>query len=429
MLVRIRRLDRLTESERKTLLDRTPGRNRKVEAAVDRILRAVRREGDPALRRYTLRFDGARIGALEVPQAELRRAGRELAPEARRSIDAMERRVRRFHRLGVPKGVRDVIGGVAVGVRPIPYATAGIYVPGGRAAYPSTVIMAAVPARLAGVGKLVLCTPPDSKGRLPAAVRYAAWRSGVDHVFRVGGAQAIAAMAYGTRSVPRVEILVGPGNAYVSAAKARVSGQVAVDFVAGPTEVLVVSDGTVDPRWLALDLAAQAEHDPDARAILITTHVGQAEAVARELEALARRGPREGIVRASLGRYGWVLIAPSVKAAVEFANAYAPEHLVLATRHPERPWKAVRNAGSVFLGARTACAFGDYGAGPNHILPTAGEAARRSALSVLSFVRFVPWQSAGRQGARRLARSAIPLARLEGLVGHARSMEARGDGR
>jgi histidinol dehydrogenase len=340
----------------------------------------------------------------------------------------MIRRVERFHRLGLPEAYRLAAGGVEVGRRCVPYDTAGVYVPGGRAAYPSTLVMAAVPARLAGVRRILVCTPPDRRGRVPAAMLYAARRAGVDAVFRVGGAQAVAAMATGTRSIPRADIIVGPGNVYVAAAKERVADRCAIDYVAGPTEILIVSDGTSDPRFLAADLAAQAEHDPQARCLLVTTSRTQARAVAAELQRIVPAQPRAEIIRASLRRHGWILLARGLERALEFANAYASEHLVLATRDAARRLARVRSAGSVFVGDRSACAFGDYGAGPNHILPTAGAAARSSALSVLTFLKLIPYQAVSKRGAAALAKSCSPLARLEGLHTHRLSMEIRSDG-
>jgi histidinol dehydrogenase len=310
----------------------------------------------------------------------------------------------------------------------VPYRTAGIYVPGGRAAYPSTVVMAAVPAKIAGVRQAYICTPPDRQGKVAPAILYAAQRSGVDRVFRIGGAQAIAAMAYGTRTIPRADIIVGPGNVYVSAAKEIVARECATDFMAGPTEVLIVSDGSSNPRHLAFDLAAQAEHDPEARSLLVSTSRREAGRVVRELEAILRAEPRSKVIAESLRRHGWILLCRSRKEAFEFANAYAPEHLVIATRSARKDLKRVENAGSVFVGSESACAFGDYGAGPNHILPTAGEAARVSALSAMTFLKFIPYQAMTRKGAGILARSAARLAYLEGLDCHGHSMESRSDG-
>jgi histidinol dehydrogenase len=424
MIVRIAQLARLSRAERARILDRRPSRDPRAAAAAARIVDEVARGGDAALRRLTRRFDGVSIDRLEVGLG-----GRvELSIAARRAIDEMWRRVEAFHRQGIPGGFVRGGGGVMVGRAAVPFRVAGIYVPGGRAAYPSTVVMAAVPARVAGVERVVVCTPPDRRGRVPDAVLYAARRAGVDRLFRVGGAQAIAAMAYGTATIPRADIVVGPGNVYVNAAKEIVSARCAIDFVAGPTEVLIVSDGSAPARFLAFDMAAQAEHDPEARAILVTTSRAQAEGVAAELERIVATEVRARIIRASLRRYGRILLCRGLEEAFAFSNEYAPEHLEIATRDPARRLREVRSAGSVFLGPYSGCAFGDYGAGPNHILPTAGAAARTGALSAMTFLKFIPYQAATAAGARRLAGFATRLAALEGLDCHRRSMEVRVDG-
>lgn len=424
MLVRINLLTRLSRTDRTRIIERRPARDRRATAAAARIVREIARKGDAALRKFTRRFDGVSLDRFEV---EL--GGRiDLPARERRAIDEMCRRVEAFHREGVPAGFVRSGRGVTVGRVAVPFRVAGIYVPGGRAAYPSTVVMAAVPARVAGVQEVYVCTPPDRRGGVPEAVRYAARRAGVDRLFRAGGAQAIAAMAYGTETIPRAEIVVGPGNVFVAAAKEIVSARCAVDFVAGPTEVLIVSDGSAPARFLAYDMAAQAEHDPEARSILLTTSRSQAEAVAAELERIVLAEPRAEVIRASLRRHGRIFLCRTLAEAFEFANEYAPEHLEIATRDAARRLGEVRSAGSVFLGAYSGCAFGDYGAGPNHILPTAGAAARTGALSALTFLKLIPYQAATPAGARRLATFAAPLAALEGLYCHQRSMEVRADG-
>ncbi len=424
MIVRMTPMARLSKASRARILDRRPARDPRVAAAAARIVAEVARRGDAAVRSFTRRFDGVTLGGLEV-----RLGGKiGLSAQDRRAIDEMCARVEAFHREGLPKGFVRSSRGVTAGRIAAPYGVAGIYAPGGRAAYPSTVLMAAVPARIAGVEEVIVCTPPDRRGRVPDAVIYAARRAGVDRMFRVGGAQAIAAMAYGTRTIPRADIIVGPGNVYVNAAKEIVARRCAIDYLAGPTEIVIVSDGSAPPRFLAFDMAAQAEHDPEARSVLLTTSAAQGRAVAAELDRLSAAEPRSAIIRASLRRHGVVLVCRSLEEALDFSNEYAPEHLEIAVRNPERWLGRVRNAGSVFLGAYTACAFGDYGAGPNHILPTAGEAARAGALSALTFLKLIPFQSATRRGAAALAASAGRLASLEGLACHRRSMEVRADG-
>jgi len=424
MIVRMTPLARLSKALRARILDRRPTRNPHVAAAAARIVAEVARRGDAAVRSFTRKFDRVALAGLEV-----RLDGRIRLPDQdRRAIDEMRARVEAFHREGLPAGFVKSARGVTTGRIAAPFRVAGIYVPGGLAAYPSTVLMAALPARIAGVETVIVCTPPDRRGRVPEAVIYAARRAGVDRLFRVGGAQAIAAMAVGTRTIPRADIIVGPGNVYVNAAKEIVARRCAIDYLAGPTEIVIVSDGSAPPRYLAFDLAAQAEHDPEARCVLLTTSPAEARAVASELDRICAAEPRSPIIGASLRRHGVILLCRSLDEAFEFSNEYAPEHLEIAVRKPERWLGRVRSAGSVFLGAYTACAFGDYGAGPNHILPTAGEAARAGALSALTFLKLIPFQSATRKGAAALAASAGRLASLEGLACHRRSMEVRADG-
>lgn len=421
MELRIENLGDLSASERARILDRRLKESSHVLQAVRDIIDRVRQDKDAAVLSLTRRFDHAHLTSFEVPS---RRAS--LPEEAKRAIREAHRRIEDFHKRGIPETVKvRTRDGATLGRLAIPFDRAGIYAPGGRAAYPSTVLMAAAPARAAGVKEIILCTPPDRKGDVNPAVLYAAQVAGVDRVFRVGGAQAIAAMAYGTPSIPKVDIIVGPGNAFVTAAKALVREVVAIDCLAGPTEILIVSDGSCPARFIALDMASQAEHDPEARSIFVTTSRKQAQQVAEEIRRLVPSQERAGIIEASLKNYGRILVARNVNEAMAFANEYASEHLVLATRKPEQTLKSARSAGSIFLGAHSACAFGDYGAGPNHILPTMGEAAMRGALSALTFLKFVPYQKLDRASARRLARFSAPLAALEGLLCHRQSMLER----
>jgi histidinol dehydrogenase len=426
--MRLQYLSELKPAERARILDRTSHVSARVERSVRTIAEEVRRRGDAALREFTKKFDGATLGSIEVPAPEI--AAARLAPPFERAIRECYDRILDFHRRGVPESFEGRSkDGALLGRRVVPYDRAGIYAPGGRAAYPTTVLMAAAPARAARVRETILCTPPGRDGRVNPGVLVAARVARVDRVFRVGGAQAIAAMAFGTRTIPRADVLVGPGNLYVTAAKALVREKVAIDFLAGPTEILILSDGSAEPRFIALDMAAQAEHDPEARSILVTTSADQGYRVAGELESITPSQKRRTIIESSLRRHGRILVAQTPAEAVEFANDYGSEHLVLAVRNPERMLDRVRNAGSVFLGPRSACAFGDYGAGPNHILPTMGEAARSGALSAWTFVKLVPYQKIDAASASRLVRFAAPLAELEGLSCHRASMEARTDAR
>jgi histidinol dehydrogenase len=285
--------------------------------------------------------------------------------------------------------------------------------------------MAAAPAVVAGVKHLVLCTPPTEKGTVPEAVLYAAKTCGVERVFRVGGAQAIFAMAYGTKTVPRCEIVAGPGNAYVTAAKRRVQEDCAIDFLAGPTELLVLSDGEASPRFIAAELVGQAEHDPAACCVLVTTRQAHAEAVAGEIETLATACERSAIILKSLSQAGGLYVAGDLAEAVDFANEFAAEHLSIATRHPVEVFQKIRHAGSVFLGEYSPVAVGDYGVGPNAILPTFGEARRRGGLSANTFVKSISYQMLSREGLEAVAPTAMTLARVENLGAHLKSIEVR----
>ncbi len=390
--------------------------------AVRKIVEDVRENGDTAVRKYTKKFDKAEPATLEVTADEIASAERALSQQNQIAIRAMHESVARFHKLGVPRGFESQpLRGITLGRVIVPFETAGLYIPGGLAAYPSSVIMAAAPASVAGVRRMILCTPPP----VAPAVLFAAKVAGVERVFTIGGAQAIAAMAYGTQSVPPAEIIVGPGNQWVTAAKKIVSEHVAIDFLAGPTEVLVLSDGDASPRFIASDLIAQAEHDAAACSIFVTTSQKQAEAVAAELGVQAAAHARADIIRKSIVENGAVLVAGSLDAAIAFVNELAPEHLVLATRNPPQALTKVRSAGAVFLGEYAPVAIGDYGVGPNAILPTLGEARRASGLSAQTFVKSITHCSLTKEGLQGVGPMAVTLAKLEGLGAHQRSIEVR----
>jgi histidinol dehydrogenase len=303
----------------------------------------------------------------------------------------------------------------------VPYERAGLYIPGGLAVYPSSLIMAAAPASVAGVRELVLCSPPP----IPDVVLWTAKLCGVARVFRIGGAHAIAAMAYGTESVPRCEILAGPGNKFVTAAKKLVADEVAIDFLAGPTEILVLSDGETSAKFIAADLIAQSEHDPAACSILVTTSEKQAREVDAELDRQAPKHERREIIEKSLKERGALLVAENLDEAVGFSNRYAPEHLVLSCRQPHPILKQIRHAGSIFLGEYSPVAIGDYCAGPNAILPTLGDARRRSGLTANTFVKTLAYQNLSPEGLALMAPTAVALAKVENLGAHRRSIEIR----
>lgn len=395
------------------------------DQVVARILAEVRVEGDAAVRRYTRAFDGVDLADPVISEGELEAALSEIPVEVRSALEVAARRVREFYERSRRESWIDFAADSALGQLVVPLERIGIYAPGGRASYPSTVLMAAVPARVAGVREILLATPPGQGGRPNAAVLAAARIAGVDHVYRAGGAQAIAALAYGTESIPRVDKIVGPGNVFVVLAKQAVAGIVGIDGLAGPTETVIVADAEANPAWIAADMIAQAEHDPLAQSVLVCTHRPLAEAVLRELERQVAEAPRRDVILESFGRRGAIAVADSVEAAISFANEHAPEHLCLFLRDPWSWLPLVRNAGGVFLGERSAEALGDYTAGPSHIMPTGGTARYASALSLNDFTKVVPVFSYDPAQARPLAEAAVVLAEAEGLAGHAGAIRAR----
>ena len=419
----------LSGAERAELFDRGTSTDEGVRARVAEIVGRVRREGDAALFALAAELDGVELGALEVPRARLRRALDGLPPGLRAAMERAAANVEAAHRAFLPRASEvETEPGVVVGRRPDPLGRVGVYAPGGRAAYPSSVLMGAVPARVAGVGEVVLCSPPDGSGFPSDVVMAAAAMAGVDRVFALGGAGAIAAMAYGTASVPRADRIVGPGNAYVAEAKLQVSGAVAIDSPAGPSELLVICDYTADPAAVARELCAQAEHDPRAAAVAVCVGGGLAELVAAAVRDEMRRQPRAAVIAESLGARGAVLSADAYEGAMSFANDYAAEHLLLAVDPAEGDGvlARLRNAGTVFVGLTSSNAFGDYMTGANHVLPTGGLARSYSGLSTLDFVRWTTWQRVTPEAAARLAGDVGTFADAEGLPGHAIAARAWG---
>ena len=400
-----------------------------IHAAVDEILAAVRTRGDAALIDYTARFDrfgAASAAALAIRADELVAAERAQAPDTRAALAYAAERIERYHAAALSKSWRmtDEHGSV-LGQEIRPLDRVGIYIPGGRAAYPSTVLMTAIPARVAGVREIVLVTPPGPDGAVDQTVLAAARVAGVTEGWRIGGAQAVAALAYGTATIRRVDKIVGPGNIYVALAKQRVFGEVGIDMVAGPSEVVVVADGAADPEWAAADMLAQAEHDPMARAVLITDSEALAAktavALIRQLAAL----PRREIAAQSLRDNGALVLVGNLDDAVELANRLAPEHLELLVRVPAALLPRVRHAGAVFMGGHTPEVVGDYVAGPNHVLPTGGTARFSSPLSTEDFVKrssVIEYSPAGLAAALPHLRT---LTRLEGLTGHGLAADVR----
>jgi histidinol dehydrogenase len=398
------------------------------EALAREVIAAVRRGGDEAVRAYTRRFDRADPAALGVGAEEFSRAERALTFEQRAALERAIENVEKFHRAQIPESLSlETTPGVRCEriIRPI--SAVGLYVPAGSAPLPSAVVMLAVPARIAGCPRRVLCTPPDRDGRASPAVLVAARLCGIETVFKMGGAQAIAAMAYGTQTVPKVEKIFGPGNAWVTAAKQAVASDpdgAACDLPAGPSEVLVVADESASAELVAADLLAQAEHDPQAQAILVTPSGALAEAVGAAIESQARTLSRRAILEQSLASSRCIVVR-DLETALDVANEYAPEHLMLEVGEPRRWLERVASAGSVFLGAWSPEPMGDYCSGTNHVLPTYGYARAYSGLAVLDFVKRISVQELSPAGLRALGPTAVSLARLEGLDAHAGAVTRR----
>jgi len=397
-------------------------------AAVRDILHQVEESGDAALRLLTERFDGVVVDDLEVAPAELAAAYARIPEELRAALVVAEDAIASFHRSQMRPAHRHERDGIRVDGREIPVDRAGLYVPGGRAIYPSTVLMTAVPARVAGVGEVVLCVPPDRSGAVPDATLAAAHLAGVDRVFRIGGAQAIGAMAYGTETVPSVDVIAGPGNVYVAIAKREVAGSGLVGVpsaFAGPSEVVVVADASASPDHVAIDVLLQAEHGPDGLAWLIAWDESVISAVSSEVARLVDDAPRKEDMLSTLAEGGYAVLCEGPEQAIEVANLIAPEHLELMTADPELLVPLVRHAGAVFCGPYSPASIGDYVAGPSHVLPTDGSARFSSALTVGDFLKQLHVITVDRSGLDRLGPHVVTLAEAEGLDAHARSIRLR----
>ena len=402
------------------------GRMREEMARVEAILAQVQDQGDAALLELTERFDGVRPDPLRVPPERLAAAWRATPGPLQDALHLAHERILAFHRQQLPTDLA-VVGphGEQLGRRWRPVERAGLYVPGGRASYPSTVLMNAVPARVAGVQRLVMVTPPGPGGEPNPTVLAAAHLAGVEEVVRVGGAQAIGALAYGTETIPRVDVISGPGNLYVTLAKKAVYGRVAIDSLAGPSEVLVIADHTAPVDQVAADLLAQAEHDPLAASILLTTSPELAAALPAALEAQLEDHPRSDITRSALNAWGLIVVCGSLKRAAQLSDCFAPEHLELLVEDPERLADQIQHAGAIFMGPYTPEAVGDYLAGPNHTLPTSGTARFAGALSVETFLRHTSLIRFNRAALEATGPAVIALAESEGLHSHAESVRRR----
>ncbi|SPE19915.1 bifunctional histidinal dehydrogenase and histidinol dehydrogenase [Burkholderiales bacterium] len=409
-----------------TATDTAP--DRAIEARVDEIIEAVRARGDSALLEYTRQFDrvdATAVGELEIGADEMHAALTVLGADDRRALQEAADRIRRFHEQALAQDWQVVDpDGTTLGVRVTPIDRVGIYVPGGKASYPSSVLMNAIPARVAGVAQIIMVAPAPDGARNPLVLAAAAL-AGVTRAFAVGGAQAVAALAYGTQTIPAVDKIVGPGNAYVAAAKRRVFGTVGIDMLAGPSEILIICDGTTDPDWIAMDLFSQAEHDEMAQAILLTPDPAFRDAVLAAVTRLLPTMPRRQIIETSLRNRGALVLVRDLEQACEIANRIAPEHLEISTAAARRWIGRIRHAGAIFLGPYASEALGDYCAGPNHVLPTSRTARFSSPLGVSDFQKRSSVIEISEAGAKTLGATASRLAHGEGLGAHARSAEMR----
>lgn len=416
-------LNHMSQEEKISLFRRGRAEVSKAEEAVRPIIERVRAEGDKAVKEFTERFDGTKIEEIRVSQEEIEGAEKKISRELVEALETAAENIAEFHRRQIPEEFSLNDNGRELGIifRAIPRV--GCYIPGGRAAYPSTVLMTAIPARVAGVKHIAVATPPGRDGEINPLILAACKIAGVTRVYRMGGAQAIAALAYGTESIDRVDKIVGPGNIYVASAKRLMSSEVAVDMPAGPSEVLIIADERGNARVIAYDLLAQAEHDPDATCILITTSEAIGEDVRKILEDKNLAEREEAYL--SLEKNGAIIIAGNVEDAVDFSNSFAPEHLQIVTARNKELLEEIENAGSVFLGNYTPVASGDYASGTNHVLPTSGFARAYSGLNTRSFLKSIFWQKLSKEGIEKLSKVIIPLAEAEGLKAHADSVKIR----
>lgn len=423
---------RLTDETKKNILDqllkRSPANYQGFEARVNTILQNVREQGDEAVFAYTKQFDGITVTAetVRVTEEEIEEAYRNVDQTLLETIRKALVNIRSYHEKQKKCSWFDSSeNGTMLGQKITPLATVGVYVPGGKAVYPSSVLMNVVPAKVAGVERIVMTTPPGQDGKVPASTLVAAHEAGVDEIYKVGGAQAIAALAYGTESIPKADKITGPGNIYVALAKKAVYGNVSIDSVAGPSEILVLADETANPRYVAADLLSQAEHDEMASAILITTSEQLAKQVSEEIDGFLKTLSRAEIIRKSLDQYGFILLADSLADAIDAVNEIASEHLEIVTKDAFQVMTKIRNAGAIFIGEYSSEPLGDYFAGPNHILPTNGTAKFFSPLSVDDFVKKSSIVYYSREALKPIHKDIIAFAEAEQLTAHANSIRVR----
>ena len=393
---------------------------------VSEILNNVKNNGDEALKSYTEKFDGVLIDDLKVNNDEIKEAYDNLDDRLLIALKQAAANIEKFHKKQIPKDWQmEVNPGITAGQIVRPINIAGCYIPGGRAAYPSSILMTVIPAKIAGVEKVVCVTPPQKDGKILDAILVAADIAGADEIYKVGGAQAIGALAYGTESVPKVEKIVGPGNIFVTAAKKLVYGQVDIEFPAGPSEVLILADESAEPEFLATDILAQAEHDPNASCFLVTDSQDLAEKTNESVLKLTKTAPRHEIIEESLSKSGKIIITDTFDEAIYVTNEYAPEHLIISTKDDDKTLNNIKNAGSIFLGSYSPVAAGDYGSGTNHVLPTGGGAKMYSGLSTESFIKKPTVQRITKEGLAELAKTSVPIAEYEGFFAHSNSFKRR----
>lgn len=417
---------KLGSIERNKLLERSKIDAEGVINVVSGVINDVKQNGDISLKIYTEKFDNVEIEKFRVTRDEIKRSYSNVDKKVIGALKKAAKNIEKFHKAQIPdEWFIEVDNGIKAGQIIRPIENVGCYVPGGRAVYPSSVLMTIIPAKIAGVNKIICCTPPMPDGSINDMVLAAVDIAGADEIYKVGGAQAIAAMAFGTESIPKVDKIVGPGNIFVTAAKKLVYGDVDIDFPAGPSEVLIIADNTANAEYIAFDMLAQAEHDPDAASVLITNSRDIAHKVNEIVLGNIKYMQRSKIIEESLKKYGKIIVTDSIDDAVEFSNDYAPEHLIIMTEDPENVLKNINNAGSIFLGELTPVAAGDYGSGTNHVLPTSKNARMYSGLSTESFIKKPTVQRLSKEGFESLKDVVVTLAEYEGLYAHAESFKKR----
>jgi histidinol dehydrogenase len=410
------------------LIKRSQADINSVLTTVSDILNDVRENKDNAVKAYTAKFDKAELDDLKVSEEEIKKAYDELDGELIKALESASANIEKFHKAQIPEEWEmEVIPGITAGQIIRPINSVGCYIPGGRAVYPSTILMTVIPAKIAGVDRIIACSPPGPDGKIQAAILVAADLAGVDEIYKCGGAQAIAAMAYGTESIAKVEKIVGPGNIFVTAAKKLVYGDVDIEFPAGPSEVLILADESAIPEYIAYDFLSQSEHDPNASCFLVTDSERIANKSNELIEKFANEAKRSEIIAESLEQHGHVILCNTMDEAIDFTNEYAPEHLIISTKDDKAVLDKIKNAGSIFLGKYSPVAAGDYGSGTNHVLPTGGGAKMYSGLSTETFIKKQTVQTLTKEGIKELSKTVLPIAEYEGFFAHADSIKVRLD--